>query len=142
VATTPGQRLERLLRYKAVLACAAVAVPATAAAVAVFEPPRWLSALLVGLPAVVALASLTVQWRQDAENERQAQEEEREAWKAVLRQWPVRPMREQDPYRIGVYASQRALRHKGDADRPPYVRPRSTGGSVSCWPTSVLASSW
>lgn len=120
--TRPTGRLERLLRYRAVLACAAAAIPAMAAAIAVFEPPRWLAALLVGLPAAIAVASLAVQGWADKENQQRAKEEERQTWRHLLRQWPIERMGQQDPYRIGVYRSRRALRHQGAAARPPYVR--------------------
>jgi tetratricopeptide (TPR) repeat protein len=98
-----------------------MAVPAMAAAVLAFQPPRWLSAMMVGLPAVIAFASLMVQLREDAKSAQIAQEEERRAWRDGLRQWPPQPMREQDPYVLGVYRSRRARRYQGDAVRPPYV---------------------
>lgn len=119
------RRVERLLATREVLLVAPTIAAAMAGVTALFAPPRWLSAVLIGLPALVAVASLVVQKRIRHQEGLAGQAQQDADWvntcKDLLRFWPLPSVEQANPYDLGVKRSAIADRYRQKEKRAPYA---------------------
>ncbi|MGH8898538.1 MAG: hypothetical protein ACRDZ4_16345 [Egibacteraceae bacterium] len=119
------RRIERLLETREVLLVAPTIAAAMAGVAALFAPPRWLSAVLIGLPALVTVASLVVQQRIRHQEGLAGQAQQDADWvntcKDLLRFWPLPSVEQANPYDLGVKRSAIADRYRQKEERAPYA---------------------
>jgi cellulose synthase operon protein C len=119
------RRVERLSTTRVVLLVAAAMVAGMAGIAALFAPPRWLSAVLIGLPTLVTVASLVVEERIRRQKRLGEEAQQDAGWantcKDLLRFWPLPNVEQADPYDLGVKRSAIADRYRQEEERAPYA---------------------